>query len=193
MSTTPPVQTRRWKRVEYERMIECGLFAPGERVELIDGLLVVREPQSARHVTAVSLVEEALRRAFAPGWHVRAHAPVALDEDSEPEPDVSVVPGHPRDYAEAHPTRPVLVVEVAVTSLAFDREHKASLYARAGVPDYWLVNTIDAVLEVRRRPLPADATPYGWLYEEVGVLGADATVRPLAVPQAAIRVGDLLP
>src|SRR2546427_12901237 len=86
----PELQVRRWKRVEYERLVDKGVFEPGERVELIDGLLVVAEPQSSPHYTAIRLVERALARAFGEGWDVRSHAPIALDDDSEPEPDLAV-------------------------------------------------------------------------------------------------------
>src|SRR3989475_8977682 len=123
----PELQVRRWKRVEYERLVDKGVFEPGDRVELIDGLLVVAEPQSSPHYTAIRLVERALARAFGEGWDVRTQAPIALDDDSEPEPDVAVVRGGVRDFAAAHPADPVLVVEVAISSLAFDREHKANL------------------------------------------------------------------
>ena len=76
--------------------------------------------------------------------------PVALDDYSEPEPDAAVVPGDPRDYRASHPTSPVLVVEVAASRLAFDRRHTASLYARARITDYWVVNLVERVLEVHR-------------------------------------------
>ncbi len=87
------LRLRRWKRVEYERLVEKGVFTPGERVELIDGLLLVAEPQSSLHFTAVRLAELALARAFGEGWDVRAQGPIALDDSSEPEPDVAVVLG----------------------------------------------------------------------------------------------------
>src|SRR2546428_566822 len=143
----PELQVRRWKRVEYERLVDKGVFEPGERVELIDGLLVVAEPQSSPHYTAIRLVGPALARAFGGGWDVRPQAPIALDDDSEPEPDVAVVRGELRDSVEAHPADPVLVVEVALTSLASDRAHKSSLYARAGRPEDWIVHLVDRVLE----------------------------------------------
>lgn len=187
------VQIRRWKRVEYERLVEKGVFMPGERVELIDGLLVVAEPQSASHFAAVRLVERALVRAFGEGWDVRAQGPIALDDASEPEPDVAVVRGELRDYVRAHPADPVLVVEVALTSVNFDREHKASLYARAGRPEYWIVNLVDRVLEVRREPAPSPSAPYGWDYTTVEVLRPGDSVSPLAAPAAQIAVSDLLP
>jgi Uma2 family endonuclease len=189
----PQLQDRRFTRREYERLVERGVFAPGERLELIDGLMVVSEPQSASHFTTVRLVELALSRAFGDGWDVRSQGPIALDEASEPEPDVAVVPGGPRDYAEAHPADPVLVVEVALTSLHFDREHKASLYARAGRPEYWIVNLVERVLEVRREPVPSPSAPYRWDYRDVDVLGPDASASPLAAPAARVAVADLLP
>src|SRR2546422_5735602 len=77
---------KRWRRVEYEQLVEKGVFTPGDRVELIDGLLVVAEPQSSPHYTAIRLVERVLVRAFGAGWGVRTQAPIALDETSEPEP-----------------------------------------------------------------------------------------------------------
>jgi Uma2 family endonuclease len=189
----PDVQIRPLKRVEYELLVQKGFFGSGERVELIDGLLMVSEPQSASHFTAIRLVALALTRAFGDGWEVRAQGPIALDDTSEPEPDVAVVRGGPRDYAAAHPAEPVLVVEVSLTRFAFDRKYKSSLYARAGRPEYWIVNLIDRELEVRRRPARSPAAPYGWDYTSVDVLSAQDSVSPLASPAAVIVVADLLP
>src|SRR5215470_6302228 len=191
--TEPTIHLKRWKRVEYERLVDKGVFEPGDRIELIDGLLLVSEPQSSPHYTAIRLVERALSRVFAEGWDIRTQAPIALDDTSEPEPDVAVVRGDVRDFATSHPAAPVLVVEVSLSSLAFDREHKASLYARGGRPEYWIVNLIDRVLEVRRRPAPEPAAPYGWDYAFVDVLGPNEHVSALGASAADISVGDLLP
>ena len=187
------VKTRRWKRVEYERLIETGFFQPGDPVELIGGQLIVAEPQGSYHFAAIQAVEEALRVAFGPGWQVRGQGPVALDEESEPEPDVAVVPGGFRDYLAAHPSRPILVVEVSESSLALDRHHKGSLYARAGLDDYWIVNLVDRVLEVYRDPVGDPAASFGWRYQSVEVVERGAFVSPLALPGARIRVADLFP
>jgi len=187
------LQLKRWKRVEYERLVDRGVFEPGDRVELIDGLLLVAEAQSSLHYTAVLLVERALARAFGDDWVVRTQAPIALDDASEPEPDVAVVRGGVRDFSAAHPADPVLVVEVAASSLAFDREHKASLYARAGRPEYWIVNLIDRVLEIGREPGPEPSAPYGWDYARVDVLGPGERVTALGAPGVGILVADLLP
>ena len=184
---------KRWRRVEYDQLVDRGVFAPGERLELIDGALLVAEPQTAAHFAAVRLAALALSRAFGPGWDVRALGPIALDADSEPQPDVAVVRGEPRDFVDAHPAAPVLVVEVALGSLGFDREQKSSLYARARRPEYWIVNLLGRVLEVRREPVPSVAAAYGWDYRSIDILGVRDGVRPLAVPGARVEVADLLP
>ena len=185
-------QTRRWKRIEYERLIESGFFQPGDPVELVGGQLLVAEPQGSGHFAAIMAVEEALRAAFGPGWAVRTQGPLALDEESEPEPDVAVVPGSFRDYVAGHPSRPALVVEVSESSLALDREHKGSLYARAGIADYWIVNLVDGVVEVYRAPGCDPAASFGWRYGSAEVLGRGASISPLALPGVHIRVADLL-
>jgi Uma2 family endonuclease len=187
------VRMRRWSRQEYEQLVERSFFRPDERLELLDGLLLVKEPQSSAHMTAVRLVEEALRVAFGAGWDVRTQGPIALDPRSEPEPDVSVVRGSPRDYREAHPTSPVLVVEVALTSLRLDRTCKCRAFARAGVPEYWIVNLVDRALEVHREPALLDAARHRWGYRLIQTLGPDAVVSPLAAPTARVGVADLLP
>jgi Uma2 family endonuclease len=186
------VETRRLRRVEYEQLVEMGMFT-GERLELLDGLLVVREPQHSPHATSVRLVQRALERAFGAGWDVRSQMPFALDDESEPEPDVVVVPGDTRDYAAAHPSTCALLVEVADASLLFDRRKKAVLYARAGVADYWIVNLRDRVLEVHRAPRRRSRPQDGPRYARIEVLRPPATVAPLALPGAEISVADLLP
>ena len=187
------VKTRRWRRVEYERLIETGFFPPGDPVELVGGQLIVAEPQGSRHFAAVQAMEEALRSAFGRGWQVRGQGPLALDEDSEPEPDVAVVPGSFRDYVAGHPSRPALVVEISESSLALDRDQKGSLYARAGLADYWIVNLVDQTLEVHRDPGPDPDASFGWRYRSVEVLRGEAVASPLALPGATIRVCDVLP
>jgi Uma2 family endonuclease len=154
---------------------------------------VVAEPQNSPHYTAICLAEEALRSAFGAGWLIRTQGPIALDEQSEPEPDVAVARGAPRDYSREHPARPVLVVEVAVSSLPLDRSHKGSLYARARLDDYWIVNLVDRVLEVYRQPAADASAPYGWRYASTRTLGSELSIAPLAAPGASLRVSDLLP
>jgi Uma2 family endonuclease len=191
--TAPEFRERRWTRVEYDRLIDAGVFQPGEPFELLGGLLVVAEPQGDAHFTAIRLAEDSLRAVFGPGWEVRPQGPIALDAESEPEPDVAVVPGTARDYREGHPAHAVLVVEVAESSLGRDREDKGSLYARAGIADYWIVNLVDRVLEVFREPGPEAASPFGWRYQSVTTVGPEGSVAPLAAHGSRIPVADLLP
>lgn len=191
-SAVSSLQTKRWTRAEYDRLIDLGVFGPEDRLELLGGQLVVAEPQGAAHYSAVRRVTRALEAAFGPGWEVRPEGPIALDAESEPEPDVAVVPGTIDDYRAAHPARPALAVEIAVSSLALDRMHKAGLYARAGVADYWIVNLVDRVLEVHRAPAPDPAAPYGWSYAAVEVLDRDESIAPLAAPSSRISVSTLV-
>jgi len=182
------VRAKRWTRFQYERAIECGVFHEDERIELLDGLLVVKEPQSDPHGAAIDLVAAALRASFGPGWLVRAQIHFAAGRLSRPEPDVYVVRGSPRDYVRHAPAAPALVVEVSRSRLAFDRTQKAGVYARAGVRDYWIVNLVDRVLEVRRLP-----DRRGRTYRSIETLRAPAAIAPLAAPRARIAVADLLP
>jgi Uma2 family endonuclease len=179
--TTYPVRTRRWTRAEYDRLIDVGILGPGDPVELLGGELMVAEPQGSRHYTSVGLVEDALRVAFGTGWVIRSQGPVALDDESEPEPDIAVVPGTRRDYGGDHPARPVLVVEVSDSSLRLDRERKGSLYARAGLDDYWDRQSRRA----RARDLPR-AGGGSFCDVRLAVCVADHT-RPRRISQPARR------
>jgi len=190
--TQTPLALRRWQRAEYERLVDLGVFQ-GEPIELIGGQLVVAEPQGAYHASAIGTAEYALRAVLPPGWTVRTQQPVSLDDESEPEPDLAVVPGVPADYRRSHPACPVLALEVAESSLDFDRRHKGSLYARAGIQDYWIVNLVDRVVEVYRDPGPDPSAPYGWRYRSFATLTPPAVVVPLAFTSSQIAVADLLP
>jgi Uma2 family endonuclease len=187
-----PLTLRRWTRAEYDRLVDLGVLH-GKPVELVGGQLVVAEPQGSYHASTLGAAGDVLRAVLPQGWLVRIQMPVALDDESEPEPDLAVVPGAWADYRTGHPSRPVLVVEVAESSLAFDREDKGSLYARGGVRDYWIINLVDRALEVYRDPGPDPAAPYGWRYRAVERLGPEAAVSPLALPAVRIAVSNFLP
>ncbi|MFA0742079.1 MAG: hypothetical protein DFNUSKGM_002199, partial [Candidatus Fervidibacter sacchari] len=149
ISLTLGVQRRKFSKDEYYRMAEMGFFN-GQRVELIDGEVILMSPQEASHATAVGLVADTLQSVFSDGFIVRVQQPLDLGEAHEPEPDVAVVPGKRRDYATSHPKTAVLIVEVALTSVDYDRNVKSSLYAKAGIPEYWLLNLRERRLEVFR-------------------------------------------
>jgi Uma2 family endonuclease len=183
---TATVDTRRWTREEYERLAESGFFHPEERLELVDGAIYEMSPQSGFHATGVRAVDMALRPIFTAGYDIRCQFPLALGPDSEPEPDVAVVPGSWTDYTNSHPTSAVLVVEVAESSLLHDRKRKIPLYARAGIPEAWILNLVNWRLEVYRHP------EHG-IYASRVVLHDGNSVSPLARPEASIPVASLLP
>jgi Uma2 family endonuclease len=187
-----PLTVRRWTRSEYDRLVGLGVLER-EPIELIGGQLIVAEPQSAYHAGSLRRADYTLRAALPAGWVVSIQSPVSLDDDSEPEPDLVVAAGRPDDYLDAHPAEPVLVVEVAESSLAFDRRDKGGLYARAGIPEYWIINLVDRVLEVYRAPEREPSAPYGWAYRSTMTLVAPAIVAPVAISGVQVPVAGLLP
>jgi len=192
MRLLDPPQVHQWTRDEYYKMAEAGLFA-GKHVELIEGRIIEMSPMGSPHRTSVVLAGDALRHAFSGRAFVQTQSPLDLGEISEPEPDVAVVAGEVRDYSQAHPHTALLIVEVSESSLEYDGTEKASLYAKAGVPDYWVLNLIDRRLEVRRDPAPDPNELYGFGYRSITILGDGDSVSPLAAPQSLIAVTELLP
>ena len=190
--TVAEPRTRKFTRDEYYRMAELGLF-DGQRVELIEGEVIEMSPQGTRHFTSVRLASEALRKAFDEGYEIRPQGPLVLNDHTEPEPDVVVVRGEARDYSNSHPTNALLIVEVADTTLDYDRHRKGSLYARAGIEDYWIVNLNEGCVEVYRNPQAMEGMPFGYGYGEVRVYHRGEIISPIAKPDAMVRVDDLLP
>lgn len=176
---------RRWTRDEYDRMTSSGLFASGERIELVEGEILQMTPQGSYHATALRLAEDALRAAFGPAFDVRPQLPLALAPDSEPEPDLAVVIGSPLNYLAAHPATASLLVEVSDAALEFDRLRKGSLYAGAGIPEYWIVNLIDRSIEVYRAPHQGGCDSCQRLF-------AGDVLAPLGRPEAVIAAADIL-
>jgi Uma2 family endonuclease len=173
-------------------MAETGLF-DGKHVELIEGDVIEMRPMGPPHRTAVVLTGDRLREVFGTGYFINVQSPFDAGEPSEPEPDIAVIPGNVRDYQEAHPTTAMLIVEVADTSLLYDRTVKASLYAKAGISEYWIVNLVDHQVEVHRYPTPMPEQIYGFGYSSITTLKAPDTIVPLATPHTAIAVAELLP
>jgi Uma2 family endonuclease len=183
----------RLSRDAYYQMAEIGLFR-NRRVELIDGVVYEMSPQREIHAATIGLVAAALQRAFPNDW-VRQQLPLNFSAHTDPEPDLAVVQGSPRNYVhlQQHPSEALLIVEVADSSLGYDRRVKAATYAAARVAEYWLVNLVDGVLEVRRDPTSTPANPEQSGYQTVLRFDHQATISPLAAPTAQIPVADLLP
>lgn len=184
---------RRFSVDEYHRMIESGILTSNDRVQLIDGWIIEMPPIGPEHITSNSLAGSAVQSRLPAGWIVRLQGPITLT-NSEPEPDVVVVRGTLRDYAKRHPgSRDLaLVIEVADSTLNFDRVQKAATYAAAGIPEYWIVNLVDRQLEVHREPQTTASGPEYRLRE---IIAASGTVHLTIAGQsvAQLAVADLLP
>jgi len=174
---------------EYEQLADVGVLKD-RRVELINGWLVRKMTTKPPHVIAVDAAREAIAGFLPPGWWLREEKPVRIPDFDEPEPDVSVVRGSRRDYRTRHPGPGDIefLIEVSDTSLSWDRGEKLSAYARAGVPNYWILNLVDRQLEIY-----SDPTPTG--YQNREVLGPADRGRVVidSAELGAIAVADLLP
>jgi Uma2 family endonuclease len=185
---------RRWiTRAEFEALMEAEVFPREERLELLAGELTRREPVNTAHAVAVRLVQIALEQVLGAGYDVRPQLPLALSEFDMPFPDIAVVSGSPRDYLSQHPTSALLVVEVSEASLKTDREVKGSLYASAGIPEYWILNLRERVLEVYREPTADARAVYGAAYRQQRIYTTGEPVSPLCAPDATLAVEQLMP
>lgn len=185
MQTTQAAHVRLWTRADYEDLASQGFLQPGERLELIDGIIYSKSQQTPLDATGILLLIEALRSTFPSGHCFRTLLPLALGAYSQPAPDVAVVAGNWRDCVD-HPTTAALIGEVSDSSSFHDRERKRSLYARSAIPEYWIVDIVGEQLEVYRNPEEGG-------YRTRLILKAGDSVAPLASPGAVIAVADLLP
>ncbi|MGD1942945.1 MAG: Uma2 family endonuclease [Leptolyngbyaceae cyanobacterium] len=181
-----------WSRDEYYRLADLNFFQ-GRRVELIEGQVIDMAAMKSAHAIAIDLVDAALQPVFATGYYIRQQKPFVIGDSSEPEPDIAVVPGTIRDYTDAHPTTAVLIIEVADSSLRYDRKVKGSLYAKAGIAEYWIVNLNDRQLEVYSAPQADTSAEYGFSYRRQQHYKTGQTVPLPERADTAIAVGDLFP
>ena len=179
----------RWSVDEYYKMYELGLFT-GKRVELIKGEIFEMSPMLSPHATSIQLVSEILRGIYEKNFAIRIQMPINFGKISEPEPDVAVVAGAIRDFTDHHPKSATLLVEVALTSVRFDRTTKLKLYAENGIEEYWIVNLKQRQLEVYRKPIIDRAAAD---YAERFVITEKEFISPLEKPNSKIRVADMLP
>lgn len=155
--TSPPIATFepvwRFTVEQYHQMIDCGVLAEDAPVELLSGCLIQKMTKNPPHRLCTRLVREALDAIVPNGWYVETQEPITLS-DSEPEPDLAIIQGNPRDYPDRHPnaTEVALIIEVADSTLERDRTIKQTIYAAAGIPEYWIVNVRDRQIEIYRSP-----------------------------------------
>lgn len=186
MSQAPPIEhqpIRRMKRAEYDLLVKEGVFGD-ERVELIFGQVVAMSPIDPAHNESVDRINERLVLALAGRARVRPQSSFAATDDSEPEPDIYVTPLG--EYWREHPSHAYLVIEVARSSLAYDRGEKSFLYGISQVDEYWIVDHVNGVVEVRR-----DRHEGTW--RTITTHRRGETISPLAFPDVVIAVADILP
>jgi Uma2 family endonuclease len=178
----------RYTVAQYVDLVRQGVLRPDDRVELLDGVIVVMSPKNPWHDTVVHLVFEALRRTVGSRAAVRCQATLLLEPGSAPEPDVAVVPGAIADYVAAHPTTALLVAECADVSLPYDRLSKSRMYAAAGIAEYWIVSRRDDAVEIFRDPDPASA-----VYRTRQLARRGEGIQVVALDGADVAVDELLP
>jgi Uma2 family endonuclease len=177
---------RRFTREEYYRMAEVGILGRRDRVELIKGEIVEMSPIGRRHGAFVDNLARLLILRLGDRAIVRVQGAVALADDTEPQPDLAVLRRRAVPYKEreAWAEDAMLVIEVAESSLAYDRSTKMRLYAEASIPEYWVVDGAAESIEVCRGPGPDG-------YREVSVVTGTATVTPQAFPDVALGTTDI--
>jgi Uma2 family endonuclease len=138
---------------KYHQMIEAGIFGENDNVELLKGLIVPKMPRKPPHDGVLWIIDHAIQGFLPQNWHTRGQSAITL-EDSEPEPDISVVRGPMTIYLTRHPQRGDIgiVVEISDTTLDFDRNEKGPIYAAALIPHYWIVNIAGQLIEVYTNP-----------------------------------------
>ncbi|UBF25732.1 Uma2 family endonuclease [Kovacikia minuta CCNUW1] len=181
-------KVRLWTVEEYHRMIEAGILTPSDRVELLQGQIVRMSPQLPPHASTTQRTARYLDRLLAEYAYVRMQLPVTLKPNSEPEPDIAIVRFDLKEYVDRHPAPDdiSLIIEVADTSLQDDRTIKAPLYARAGIPEYW-------ILDVNTRQVYVFRDPQEDGYTQEVVLTEENTLSPIAFPDISISFNQLFP
>ena len=188
VATMPQTQPSpyRFSVEEFYKLGEVGIFHPRDRVELLDGEIIVMSPIGLRHVQAVSWMIECFVDQRRRRYIVSPGNPVWLDEHSEPQPDMMLVPRVRKLERHPRPDDVFLLVEVSDTSLAYDRERKLTAYAKAGVREYWIVNLQQDIFEVFRQP--ADGK-----YQVALTFAPGQTLSPLAFEDVTVPVADIIP
>jgi len=173
---------------EYHRMAEAGIFGPDERVELLRGDIVRMAPIGDQHRGSVNRLTRILSATFADRVCVQIQNPVVVSDHSEPEPDVALLKMNEAAWGERHvyPADIIALIEVADTSRAANLRVKLSLYAEAGIAEFWVVDLVDRVIRIHRTP-----TPHG--YRTTLLARSGERVELAAFPGESLAVDDVLP
>ena len=184
----PTRETRKFTADEYYRMGEAGILKHDERVELIEGEIIAMPPIGPAHAWEVALSTKLFFSLEDERFIVQSQNPVHLDDGSEPQPDIMLIRPRAEGYGAAHPTPSdvLLVVEVSDSSLEYDRQTKAHLYGRAGIPETWVKNLPEDCIERFTEPGPEG-------YAQHSVHRRGETLTPLSLPDLELAVADLLP
>lgn len=195
---SPPVisrhswpRSKRWTAAEFHRVCDTGVFE-GQNLILIEGEVLHMPSPNPPHDMALILLDTVLRACFPTGHVFRTQMSLVLGQTTDPVPDYAVVVGSARDFVQK-PTTAVLVVEASDSSLDYDTDEKASLYAAAGIADYWVIDLVNGRVIVMRDPTPDAARRFGAGYATVTPFVPGQTMAPLAAPTATVAVADLLP
>jgi Uma2 family endonuclease len=172
---------------EFERMGEAGIFRQGARLELIEGEIIEMSPIGSLHAACVNFLSRLLNRLFGDNHIVATQNPIHLNDFSEPQPDVSLLRWRDDYYRNAHPTPAdvLLLIEVADTTVVKDKTIKLPLYARAGIPEAWLVNIPEERVEIY-------SGPSGGVYQRVEVFGRGTEARSHTLKGLVVSVSELL-
>ena len=181
-------QIRSLTSADYYQMMESGIIREGEKVELILGQIFTMAAKGTRHTLSTRKLFKQLLALIGDRADVQSQDPITLPNNSEPEPDIVIARLRSDDYVNSHPSPAdiILVIEVADSSIKFDRETKAPLYAAAGISEYWIVNLIDNRLEIYRKP-------EGSIYASIQIV---TPPRSIALPQFSdivVQTSDFFP
>lgn len=179
--------TKRWTREEFARLYESGFFGHEERVELIEGELVITAPPGYEHTNPIRLGTMLLTELYRETHDLAVQCPIDLGQTSEPQPDFALI-ARGTVQPKALPTTADLIIEVSHSSLAFDRKEKAALYAKAGIPEYWILDVAGRRVEVCREPGALQDKPGTFAFANRQIFEADHLVQPLKVPGPACPI-----
>ena len=194
--TKPPPQSssvlnlpvRRFTVAEYYAMAEAGILTEDDRVELLDGVIVEMAPVGSRHVGCVNLYTRWLSQLVGDRAILQVQGSIHLDDDTEPQPDLALLRNRPDFYSSSHaePSDVLLLIQVADSSVGYDRHEKLPRYAQAGIPEVWITVLSERIIEDHSEPVDG-------VYTRNLIYVPGDTISPGALPDIELAVSDILP